>query len=101
MTTGTYLPMSGTLTETGPTTWTPARVDRASHTKDRPPTIKSFNANASSKANPKKFSFSVEATDADGTIAQYDWDFDGNGVYDATTSSDPVSYESSLAGTYD
>ena len=73
----------------------------ASSASNRPPAIKSFNANASSKANPKKFSFSVEATDADGTIAQYDWDFDGNGVYDATTSSDPVSYEYSLAGTYD
>jgi hypothetical protein len=42
----------------------------------------------------------ASASDSDGTIASYEWDFDGNGTYDATTSASPASFVYTVAGTY-
>jgi PKD repeat protein len=50
---------------------------------------------------PNTVSFNGTGTDLDGTIAKYEWDFDGNGVYDyssATTAATSFKYES--PGTY-
>jgi PKD repeat protein len=43
---------------------------------------------------------SATATDSDGSIELYEWDFDGNGTYDASTATTPVSYTFTSAGTY-
>jgi PKD repeat protein len=50
----------------------------------RPP-VPSAGVNPSNGAVPLAVAFSGTATDPDGTIARYEWDVDGNGVFDFTS----------------
>ena len=63
------------------------------------PTILSFTATPSSGAPPLAVTFSV-ITDEDSYLTSYEWDFDGNGTFDATTTSSPTAYTYETAGTY-
>lgn len=65
-----------------------------------PPVVSSLNATPSSGAAPLSVAFSSTVSDTDGTIVLYEWDFDGNGVYDASTTTNPVSHTYGTAGTY-
>lgn len=64
------------------------------------PVISSFTADPLSGTAPLDVTFSVSASDADGSIAGYEWDFDGNGTYEASTSTVPVSHTYTAPGTY-
>src|SRR3990170_1502633 len=67
---------------------------------NQPPVVSDFSASPSSSTAPLQVTFSTTASDPDGAITQYEWDFDGNGTYDAVTSTNPVSYTYSPSGTY-
>jgi PKD repeat protein len=51
--------------------------------------VVSASASPQSGAAPLAVTFTVTAADDDGTIAEYAWDFDGDGVYDATSATNP------------
>jgi PKD repeat protein len=63
------------------------------------PTL-SLTATPDSGPAPLEVTFESNAIDADGTIIKYEWDFDGNGTIDATTSSNPLTHEYQGQGTY-
>ncbi len=67
---------------------------------NQPPVISSFTADPSSGSVPLDVRFYVSAGDEDGGVVLYEWDFDGNGTIDATTTSSPVSHTYDNAGTY-
>jgi PKD repeat protein len=67
---------------------------------NQPPLVSSVSVNVSSGAAPLSVTFSVTASDPDGTIGAYEWDFDGNGTADATTTTNPVSHIYTAPGTY-
>jgi len=59
---------------------------------NQPPVISFFNISPSSGTAPLQVTISATASASNGTIVSYEWDFDGNGTYDATTTTNPVSY---------
>jgi PKD repeat protein len=68
---------------------------------NQPPTA-SFTAtpNATKKGEPIAFT-GVASTDVDGTIAKYEWDFDGNGTFETNGGSNPaISRTYATPGTY-
>ena len=54
-----------------------------------PPTVVA-SANPTSGTAPLEVNFNAIATDPDGKIKTYKWDFDGNGVYDYSSTTTPV-----------
>jgi hypothetical protein len=55
----------------------------------------------SSGGTPHAVTFSMTASDSDGSIVRYEWDFDGDGVYDADSASSGTAYHTfGLPGTY-
>jgi PKD repeat protein len=66
-----------------------------------PPTA-SFTATPSVQKKGEPISFSgAGSSDPDGTIAKYEWDFDGNGTYETNGGSNPViSHSYTTPGTY-
>jgi PKD repeat protein len=66
-----------------------------------PPTA-SFTATPSVQKKGEPISFSAAgSSDPDGTIAKYEWDFDGNGTYETNGGSNPViSHSYTTPGTY-
>ena len=54
-----------------------------------PPTVTTATASPNKVAPGSPVSFSGTATDPDGAIAKYEWDFDGNGTYDWFSASTP------------
>jgi PKD repeat protein len=67
---------------------------------NQPPVISSVNATPSSGRPPLTVVLSADASDPDGTIMQYEWDFDGNGIYDAVVTLNPITYVYTSAGNY-
>ncbi|MEO2069160.1 MAG: PKD domain-containing protein [Desulfurobacteriaceae bacterium] len=65
-----------------------------------PPEIVSFSATPISGDPPLSVTFTCEATDLDGTITQYKWDFDGDGEIDKTTSTGDTTYTYENPSTY-
>lgn len=65
-----------------------------------PPVISSFMASPLTGQAPLNVQFAVNASDPDGIIALYRWDFDGNGTFDAETTTAPTSHMYPYAGTY-
>lgn len=63
------------------------------------PTV-TISSNNTSGNSPLTINFTANASDSDGTIARYEWDLDGNGVYEATTTSNTSSYTYNNTGTY-
>lgn len=49
------------------------------------PTVSSLNASDGSPVTFQSITFTASASDTDGTIARYEWDFNGNGTFDRTT----------------
>ena len=63
------------------------------------PTV-TLSANTTSGNAPLAVNFTATATDTDGNIAQYEWDLDGNGVYEAANTNSTNIYTYNSAGTY-
>ncbi len=68
--------------------------------ENQPPVVSSFQATPASGAAPLSVTFSTVASDPDGTIVEYKWDFNGDGAFEASTSTIPVSYIYESVGTY-
>lgn len=64
------------------------------------PTVSSLTPSVNTGNSPLYVQFTVSAADSDGSIVLYEWDFDGNGTYDATSTSGPVYYIYTIAGTF-
>ncbi len=63
--------------------------------------IASASASPTSGIAPLGVAFTGTGTDANGTIVKYEWDFDGNGTYDwSSTISGNTTHTYSVAGTY-
>lgn len=70
-------------------------------TSNTAPSVASLTMTPSSGAAPVSVTLKATASDADGYIASYEWDFDGDGVSDQNTSTvAQASYIYSQAGTY-
>ncbi len=67
---------------------------------NQPPVISLFSATPSTGKAPLTVTLSAAASDPDGTDIRYEWDFDGNGIYDAETVSNPVTYIYNSPGNY-
>jgi PKD repeat protein len=67
---------------------------------NQPPVISSVTATPSSGRPPLTVVLSADASDPDGTIIRYEWDFDGNGIYDAEVTSNPITYVFNSTGNY-
>jgi len=67
---------------------------------NQPPSILSVSATPYSGSAPLTVSFTVSASDPDGSIIRYEWDFDGNGTYEAETITNPITYVYNNPGTY-
>jgi PKD repeat protein len=73
---------------------------RVSSPTNQPPVISSFNWQPSIAKALQPVTFSLTASDSDGSVIQYRFDFDGNGTYDATTTTLPISYTYDTPGIY-
>jgi hypothetical protein len=69
-------------------------------TSNIPPAVSSLSANPSIGVAPLQVAFAASASDPDGNIVTYDWDFDGDGLYDSSTTANTISYTYATAGTY-
>lgn len=69
-------------------------------TSNLPPVVSSFSASPSSGIAPLQVQFTASVTDSDGSITGYEWDFDGNGVYDYTSASPTAFHTYQSAGSY-
>jgi PKD repeat protein len=67
---------------------------------NRAPTIESFLANPTFGKTPLDVSFETEASDTDGSIAEYIWDFNGDGANDDTTTTGFNTYRYTSSGAY-
>jgi PKD repeat protein len=65
-----------------------------------PPVIDSFTAVPTSGNKPLPVSFTCVAHDPDGTIAEYRWDFNGDGIIDQVTSTGSTNHTYTACGTY-
>ncbi len=65
-----------------------------------PPVIDSFTAIPTSGNKPLPVSFTCVAHDPDGTIAEYRWDFNGDGIMDQVTSTGSTNHTYTACGTY-
>ncbi len=68
---------------------------------NQPPVIDSFSADPTSGEAPLTVNFTCEAYDPDGTIVQYQWDFDGDNVFDQITEIGSVTHTYEAAGMYE
>jgi len=65
------------------------------------PPVANASVNPSNGAVPLNVSFIGSGTDSDGTIAKFEWDFEGDGVFDfSSTSTGNTSHTYSTAGTF-
>jgi PKD repeat protein len=69
-------------------------------TSNVPPAVSSFAASPSSGTAPLQVQFTASVTDSDGTITGYEWDFDGDGVYEYSSVSPSAANTYQTAGTY-
>jgi len=67
---------------------------------NQPPVVTSFTATPALGAAPLSVTFSPVVSDPDGTIEEYKWDFNGDGLFEASTTTTPVSYRFNNPGTY-
>jgi PKD repeat protein len=61
--------------------------------------VAAFSFSPAAPTTGQSITFTSSATDPDGTIAKVEWDFDGNGAYDATGASAATSYATAGART--
>ena len=69
-------------------------------TSNLAPSVSSFSASPASGTAPLQVQFTASMTDSDGTITGYEWDFDGDGVYEYSSVSSSAIHTYQLAGTY-
>lgn len=70
-------------------------------TSNTSPVINAFSATPATGTAPLQVQFSATGADIDGTVSSYEWDFDGDGVYDQDSGSNPsATYAYQSAGTY-
>ncbi len=67
---------------------------------NQPPVISFLQVVPSSGPTPLSVIIWVGASDPDGEVIEYDWDFDGNGSVDAVTISNKISFTYNHAGIY-
>jgi len=67
---------------------------------NNPPVVSSLTADPSTGVRPLTANFTATASDSDGYITKYEWDFDGNGTYDITETTGQVSRIYNTADTY-
>ncbi|HEY4706378.1 MAG TPA: CFI-box-CTERM domain-containing protein [Thermodesulfobacteriota bacterium] len=67
---------------------------------NKPPVVVSILGTVTQSGNSVSITFDVAASDPNGVIVKFEWDFDGNGTVDATTTSAPALYTYSTSGTY-
>jgi PKD repeat protein len=67
---------------------------------NEPPSISSFTASPDKGEAPLEVTFSIDVSDPDGEIIGYEWDFDGDGTFEATTDTVPASHLYSINGIY-
>lgn len=67
---------------------------------NKPPIIVNILATVTQSGSSATVKYEVSASDPNGVIIQFQWDFDGNGTVDATTTTSPAQYTYSAAGTY-
>lgn len=67
---------------------------------NKPPIIVSIIGTISTNGPTTTLTFTAAATDPNGVIVKFEWDFDGNGTIDATTTTAPALYTYNTAGTY-
>ncbi|GIW47411.1 MAG: hypothetical protein KatS3mg078_1288 [Deltaproteobacteria bacterium] len=67
--------------------------------QNQPPSL-ALQATPSSGSSPLTVTFESNAYDPDGEITEYRWDFNGDGIIDEITYSNPVSYTYTEPGTY-
>jgi len=97
---GAFQPRVKVTDNGGATTISQPATVTVSSAGNQPPTISSVTPSPSSGTAPMTTSINVSASDSDGYITQYEWDFDGNGTIDATTTSKPVSHIFNETGDY-
>jgi len=68
--------------------------------KNKPPTISSFTSSPATGAVPLTVRFTCNASDSDGVIESYNWDFNGDNIIDRTTSTNSVEYTYTKEGVY-
>ncbi len=68
--------------------------------ENQPPVISSFPFTPTSGTAPLSVTFSPVVSDPDGTIVEYKWDFNGDGAFETSTTTTPISYLFNSAGTY-
>ena len=68
--------------------------------RNRPPVINSFSANPTSGVAPLTVNFVCEAYDQDNSIAQYRWDFNGDGNIEGYSNVNSISYTYQSPGNY-
>ncbi|MFH1288065.1 MAG: PKD domain-containing protein [bacterium] len=66
---------------------------------NNPPSV-SLSALPSSGAAPLAVQFTANASDSDGSVIKYEWDFDYNGAYDSVTTTNTISHTYSSSGAY-
>lgn len=67
---------------------------------NKPPIIVSILGTVSQSGSNTSVTFNVSASDPNGVIVKFEWDFDGNGTIDATTTSAPALYTYTAPGEY-
>jgi PKD repeat protein len=75
-------------------------VVTVSTASNRPPIIVSILGTVSQSGSNTSVTFNVSASDPNGVIVKFEWDFDGNGTIDATTTSAPALYTYTAPGEY-
>ena len=98
--TGTYSARVRVTDDGGASTVSSTITITVQSPSNQPPVIASLVATPDSGTAPQSITFTISASDPDGTITKYEWDFDGNGTYDVATTTNPVSHSFSDAGNY-
>lgn len=82
---GTYNAKVRVTDNGGATTVSNAVAVTVASTSNQPPVVSSLTASVNSGTVPLSVTLTAAATDPDGTITKYEWDFDGDGIYDSST----------------
>jgi len=97
---GNFKPLVKITDNGGASTISQPATVTVSSAGNQPPTISSINLSSASGAAPLQNTINVSASDPDGAITQYEWDFDGNGTMDTITTTVPVTHTFNELGNY-
>lgn len=82
--------------------FTEPRVDLLAALQDfnQPPVVTNFTASPTNGYAPLMVNFTCSGSDSDGSIVEYNWDFDGDGIYDQTTATNSTNHTYMAKGTF-